>query len=130
MVKRKLRSKDNPYAAPSGQDSVRDFVYEYASETADADPGAGKIRFDNATPGSATGVYINDVDKEGVDRSVLLAALASGDRVMVSLRNQADQAVLCTLSATADDGGYWDLTCVTTGSFSPSAGDEVLVSVL
>ena len=35
------------------------------SSTADSDPGAGKLKFDNADPTSATFIYIDDVDADG-----------------------------------------------------------------
>lgn len=48
------------------------------SATTDADPGAGKVRWNNANPALATIVYVDDVDADASDLSALLATLQVG----------------------------------------------------
>ena len=44
---------------PAGGDSA---LFQYSTTTADADPGAGKFRLNNATIASATELYIHDLE--------------------------------------------------------------------
>lgn len=60
------------------------------SVTADADPGAGKVRWNNATPASATMLYIDDVDGNAGDVRASLAALGVGG--FVYLQANGDSA--------------------------------------
>lgn len=55
------------------------------SATTDADPGAGKLRWNHATPASATVLYIDDTDNDSVpaDLSAALAALNVGGFIYV-----------------------------------------------
>lgn len=48
------------------------------SATADADPGAAKVRWNNADPHSATIIYIDDVDGDSGDVAAALASLTLG----------------------------------------------------
>ena len=43
--------------------------FQYSTTTADADPGAGKFRLNNATISSATEMYIDDLEFNGTDVS-------------------------------------------------------------
>ena len=60
----------------------RPFVADL-SATADADPGAGKLRWDNAAPASAATLYVNNTDSAAGDVSTALAALTVGGFVYV-----------------------------------------------
>lgn len=51
--------------------------------TADADPGAGNIRWNHASPGSATVLYISDDDADAADLAAALAGLSVGGFVYV-----------------------------------------------
>ncbi|MBE2232603.1 MAG: hypothetical protein IAE85_03840 [Anaerolinea sp.] len=51
--------------------------------TADADPGAGNIRWNHASPGSATVLYISDDDAAAADLATPLAGLSVGGFVYV-----------------------------------------------
>ncbi len=48
---------------PTGPNTGHDYAFD--TGTSDADPGAGKIRLNNATPGSATFAYISKTDRQG-----------------------------------------------------------------
>lgn len=53
------------------------------SAVTDADPGAGKLRWNNASPASATVLYIDDADSAATDISAAWATLAVGGFVYV-----------------------------------------------
>lgn len=48
-----------PRGAPGG------LLYKFATTTTDSDPGAGNVRFNNATPASVDRVYFNNADANG-----------------------------------------------------------------
>ena len=74
------------------------------SATADADPGAGKVRWNNASPGSATVIYIDDEDGDAADLSGLLATLQVGG--FIYLQASAD-------SEARDNFQKWQVTSLT-----------------
>lgn len=53
------------------------------SATTDADPGTGKLRWNHATPASATMLYIDDADAAAADISATWASLSVGGFVYV-----------------------------------------------
>jgi len=81
----------------------RAFVADMAS-TADADPGGGKLRWNHATPASATILYVDDADAGAVDISATWATLAVGGFVYV--QGRAD-------SAARANWQKWQITSVT-----------------
>lgn len=77
------------------------------SATADADPGAAAIRWNNADPDLATVLFIDDVDSNTEDLAALLAVLAVGGFVYV--QGAAD-------SEARDNLQKWQVTSITDAS--------------
>ena len=77
------------------------------SATADADPGAGAIRWNNADPDLATVLFIDDEDGDAEDLAALLAVLAVGGFVYV--QGAAD-------SEARDNLQKWQVTSITDAS--------------
>lgn len=77
------------------------------SATADADPGAGKLRWNNAAPASATVLYINNTAADATDISATWATLAVGGFVYV--QGRADGAHRANWQK-------WQITSVTAAS--------------
>ncbi len=76
------------------------------SSTTNADPGAGKLRFDNAVQANAAHIYIDDTTADGVAMTTLFAGL--GQVGLLDIRDVADTAKWATYtvtSATANSGG-------------------------
>lgn len=89
----------------------------YSSTTADADPGAGKFRLNNATVASATAIYIDNVDKNGVAISSIVDAWddSTNPSVKGSIRIEKanDPTVWAAFQVTGsvvDGGGYRKVT--------------------
>lgn len=59
-------------AGSAGPNTGYDFAFD--TGTADADPGAGKIRLNNAAPGSATFAYISKTDRNGNSLGTVIGA--------------------------------------------------------
>ena len=54
------------FTASGNDGAVPGYLYTFDNGTSDADPGAGEIRFNNGTYASATAIYIDDADANGV----------------------------------------------------------------
>lgn len=72
--------------------------------TADADPGAGLLRWNNADPDLATVLYIDDVDSDAGDLAAVLATLNDGGFVYVQGAADTDAR---------DNWQKWQVTSVT-----------------
>jgi len=75
--------------------------------TADADPGAGLLRWDNADPDLAATLYIDDVDGDAADLAAVLATLNVGGFVYVQGAADTDAR---------DNWQKWQVTSVTDAS--------------
>lgn len=92
-------------AVPSG--AVLQLRRSYTADmaaTADADPGTGKLRWNHATPASATILYIDDQDTAAADISATWATLGIGGFVYVQGRAN---------SAARANWQKWQITSVT-----------------
>jgi hypothetical protein len=85
---------------------------DLASQT-DADPGAGQVRYDNATLGSVTKLYINDADSNAVDIQSQLNAFddstTTGTRGVIKISkdgSEADYHIFTVNGANVDPGSY------------------------
>lgn len=74
------------------------------SATADADPGAGNVRWNNASPDLATVLYVNDVDTDAGSLTSVWSALAVGGFVYVQASGDSDRR---------DTWQKWQVTSVT-----------------
>jgi len=57
------------FTASGNDGAIPGYAYNFDTSTTDADPGSGDIRFNNGTYASATAIYIDDVDANGVTTS-------------------------------------------------------------
>lgn len=89
------------------------------SATAEADPGAGKLRWNNADPDDATEIYIDDLDDDAGDLSGLWAALDVGGFVYVQGAADSDARdnwQKWQVTAISDESGYGKLVVTLQGS--------------
>ena len=100
---------------PKGGDSAQ---FTYSTTTTDSDPGSGIVRFNNTTIGSATIMYVDDLDAAGTDVSAWVQSFddVSGNdtnrgRIRVSKSNTLDTwHVFKVSAAVADASGYTKVT--------------------
>ena len=84
--------------------------YTFSTTTTAGDPGAGTMRFNNATPGSVTAIYIDDESSiAGLDLGTVYDSL-DGHRVLIVQANDSSKFLLAEVTADADSTGYWTLT--------------------
>lgn len=110
---------------------ARPFLADTAS-TADADPGAGNLRWNHATQASATVLYIDDADSTAADIAAVLATLTVGGYLYLQQSGTAGAGIWqkWQVSGITDASGYTKLAVVfqaSQGSFADNA--EILVSV-
>jgi hypothetical protein len=89
------------------------FGWVYKTDTADADPGAGNFRLNNADPSLATFIYINKLNSEGLDVSSVLDELRKG--VSIGIDDVASEGSLQLYECDADSvasGDYYKLEVV------------------
>jgi microcystin-dependent protein len=63
----------SPPLAAAGSLGTNGLQYTFDTGTSDADPGAGKLRFDNAAPASATHIYLSKTDAIGAVQTTNLS---------------------------------------------------------
>lgn len=110
---------------------ARPFLADTAA-TADADPGAGNVRWNHATQASATVIYIDDVDTGAVDIAASLAALAVGGRLYLQAVGPDDKNIsqIWQVASNTDAAGYTKIgvtLIASSGSFADNG--EILLSV-
>lgn len=99
------------------------------SATADADPGAGKLRWNHATPGSASVLYIDDVDDDAVDLTAAFAALAVGGFIYVQASSDTarrDTWQKWQVATVTDASGYTKLAVTLQGSAGTFVAGEAV----
>lgn len=78
--------------------------------TTDSDPGAGLIKFNNATPASATALYIDDSTSDGVDLSTYFAGLGATGYITIQSTSDAGEWAIFKWTAITDQTGYFRFT--------------------
>lgn len=92
-------------------------IWTYSTTTADADPGPGTFRLNNATPSSATLAYIDDLDDAGASAAAWLDTLDDstntahrGVLVLRGLTNPSHWAVYNVTGTVVNGTGYRKVT--------------------
>jgi hypothetical protein len=84
------------------------YTVDLASQT-DGDPGAGKLRFNNATAASATKIFLDDETSDGVDMSTALLDLGSSGYIRIQSAADVGEWLYAKWTAIVDDTGYFDI---------------------
>ena len=119
----------------SGEDGVSPgYYYKFATSTTDGDPGAGILRFDNATYASVTEIYIDDADQHGGATNadtLTWGSSTAGHKGFIQIVDVNDKATYVKFKVTGastDASGYNKLTVVhVTSNNTFSADDELSV---
>lgn len=121
------------YAAAAGG-AVPSVRLTWDTATADADPGNGKVRLNNATPTAATALYVDNVDAAGASITAVLDRWTASTNptkgtLRIAHRTDAAKWLEYQVTGTVVDGtGYRKITV--TGGTGPggfAAGDPVAV---
>jgi len=88
---------------------VTSTTYSFDTGTA-AEPSAKDIRFNNATPGSVTEIYISKTNKAGVDLSnVIPEMLFAGVRIYIQNEGDASQYLAATITSVTEVNATYTL---------------------
>lgn len=94
-------------------------------------PGAGCIALDNATPGSATTLFITEASTEGVDFTQSLGLLRAGDTITLQERDTAELSHRLRVTGPAsDEGSYRSIPVEYVSGEGGLPEPEAVVSVL
>lgn len=112
----------------------RGLFYRFATPTVDADPGAGYLRFNHATIGSATSAYLDNLDANGGAVSTVLDTWddfgASGGRGQLWVRSVATPSTFYAFNVTGsvvDGMGYRKLMLSYIGGAGALLADDELM---
>lgn len=98
-------------ALAAAQLAVFGFPFQWDTGTTAANPGAGRVRSNNATIASSTALYISSTDGWGVDLSGIFAAFGSGNILTLSkVGAQATRIVFRLTSAPVAGSGFYTCT--------------------
>lgn len=114
-------------AAPSGIPGVR-YTIDTGS-TADSDPGAGLLKFNNATQSSATFLYIDDQTSDGVSLATYFASFGQSGYALLVQANDPAKWRIYKITAVTDGTGYRKIA-VTHQAGAGSFADDAAVIVL
>ena len=93
------------------------------SSTTTSPPGSGELRFNHASPGSATAIYIDAEDRNSVDVSAIVAALNAGSLLMVIDENNSEAWALFTLGSVTDNTTNLTLAVTAIGAIGSFSGN-------
>jgi hypothetical protein len=92
------------------------FDYLFSTNTADSDPGSGKLKFNNITLSSASLMFIDDQDVNSTDIQTFLRTVDDSTSTIkghfrISNRLNADDFALFTVSGINEVSGYFQVSC-------------------
>jgi hypothetical protein len=86
-----------------------DAQYRFDNATAEADPGNGDFRMDNATPASVTELFISSTTDNNNDFDNMLGFLSSGDQIYIQQDDDATKFILFDVTANVDNTGWYSI---------------------
>ena len=109
------------------------FEYLFSTATSDADPGTGKLAFNNSTLASATTLFIDDADENGTDIQSFLRTIDDSTSTIkghfkISVENDPDEFRLYTISAATEATGYHKVTCAYVSGGASFSANQALVA--
>lgn len=101
---------DPPVESGSGFSGGLTFEWNWDTETADADPGSGNVRGNNAVSISITQLFMSDITSTGTDLEILLQSVSDGDILIVTEQDDSDRWILGQVNGTLTDATtYWKI---------------------
>lgn len=108
--------------------------FNFDTSTADADPGAGNFRFNNATPASVTAIYFDNVDRDGNTVTTWLdsfddsTSTAKGTLTFTPSATPSAKLVYAVSGSIVDGTGYRKVTVThIAGTVLPTVSAHVAV---
>lgn len=89
----------------------------------------GQIRFNSATAGSITAIYIAQTDANGNDMGTALATFSAGGLLYVNVTSDDTAYSVFKVTAAVERGGYYTLTATYLSGVLPNDGGAVRVTI-
>src|SRR5262249_32500910 len=108
--------------------------WRFSTTTSMADPGAGKIRFNTATPSTATALAISVTTDPGTDATRVLQSLTNGDSIYIQDQGNSANWVRYKVNGTPTNNTTWfqiPVALYATGSYGgtlPSNNTPLVLS--
>lgn len=107
------------------------FALTFSTGTADTDPTTGKFKFNSATIGSITKLWIDYLDNGSRNLANEIGSMVSGDKLLIYDATGVTLHTIATLSSTATDKtGYWEFTVTCTGGTGALPANNVACVVV
>ena len=106
--------------------------YLFGASTGNADPGAGKIRFNQATASAATILRINKTDNDAGDRSGFISVITANDTIDITSNTNAGATVLryrVTGTPTLVSAAYYNVPVVYVSGALPGSDEEIAIRI-
>lgn len=104
--------------------------WKFRTDTGAADPGAGRMRYNNATPASVTAIYVDQFTDNGGDAQNILAAVGSGDQIYIQESGSSAAFLVLAVTSVVDNTGWFTINGTISASGAlPGANRVCLVSV-
>jgi hypothetical protein len=94
-------------ASGGGSGASVSFPWKFKEPTAAADPGDGQFRFNNTIASGITQIYVDNKTNNNIDASNFLNIIDVGDVIYIQQNDDANRAVLFTVSASTIDNTGW-----------------------
>ena len=112
------------------------FTYGFLTDTANSDPGTGKVKFNNSNLSSATTLFIDDEDDNGTDIQSYLRTIddstsgIKGHFKVADLANPDDFALFTITASSTEQSGYFSIpvSYVSGSATSFSNGENLTVT--
>lgn len=115
--------------APSGASIGVQLLADTAS-TSDADPGAGNLRWNNATQSSATIIYLDDTTVDGASLTAIWPQLNAGGVLFLQHATDQDVWQIWEFTAINDASGYVKLTVTLWAAAGSFADNDPILATL
>ena len=109
--------------------------YTFDDDTSQTDPGAGKLKFNNASLSAATVLSIDDVNDNATDVQAFLRTIDDSTSTIkghfrISNKSDSSDFALFTISSISEESGFFDVQCayVSGSANSFSDGEDVIIT--
>lgn len=117
-------ASENPLAVGGGA-SVS-FSWRFSTSTVEADPGNGRLRYDNAVPANVTALFVDDFDNAGIDVSGILNQIPNGTRIYLQEQAVSGNFLIGTITAITDQTGFFKIELTVDDSGTLPANNKVI----
>lgn len=115
----------------ANEDVDADETFIFSTTTTDADPGDGNLRFNNATPGSVTELYVDMITSAGVDITEILTRIGEANFIYIQQISDENRFLAVQVSnLVVDATGYVRIpVSVQDSGTLPEDGEEVVFKI-